>query len=845
MKLRKKLLGYLTVIWLWFAAFAPSAMVGNTVYAVDEKTENTTTTSVEEWRQEIWDFIDLWLKLIYVVLRPMLFLAGIAMDNSMVYWSVFHMDAPLWTFWNMTKNFANFMLGFIVLFSILKWIFSSFWKDKGNDARSPMTVIKNTLIAGVLIQASWFLTAALIDISTVATYSIWGMPTALLKNDNTEKIRAKRFLPSHSQLDLNNIDTIWGKELMVRSKIPLSKKLSEKEETINVSPCLVKQLWTSSYVVGRAFGSTTWVNFNHTNTWYITAPVKKFRNICVFWDKVYFFNEFPNVISSWENNYSSNLMKNINDLWGIANEVAKCWFFIDLRSENKAEDCKESVQTAIETHLAKNKSGQQINDIFLTKNTLFQSDAVQWVGRDKAEGYGSRIEQTTAPTVGKIIDKSKWFMGPLVTIYVSIMDFANLGDTSIQNSSFGKNLWDLLIRVGVALGMVFPLIALAVVLFIRIWYLWVVIAASPILILANVFKDTLKMDKMLETFSMENILKAMFAPVITVFALSISVVFMTTLSGSVSTNNMNQINVISNFGWKYEKWPDKSFNYITFFWYTVAYPKQVSTYAWATWDRFSWMIVSFCGIGIMRFILFAAIKASWAIGKVWDTIKSFWENVFKTAPIVPIAGWVGLGTLKEQIIDNNFAEKYRNTQVVDFEWQKRRMDDYVGERFWWLEWNTSFNNQYISKNTDAFLEKSDYSGTIKYLNEKGVIKGENIQDQQKSMMELYTSNAEFRKMIEKHEGKENLSQGLFWNENFISEKKDEEQKTLKENLGNEISKTTYENKAKLDEAITKISKDKFKNLPDWEIKTITTSDNRKYKIIKKWEELKSEELTTS
>jgi hypothetical protein len=33
-------------------------------------------------------------------------------------------------------------------------------------------IITNTLIAGVLIQASRFLTAALIDISTVATYGI-------------------------------------------------------------------------------------------------------------------------------------------------------------------------------------------------------------------------------------------------------------------------------------------------------------------------------------------------------------------------------------------------------------------------------------------------------------------------------------------------------------------------------------------------------------------------------------------------------------------------------------------------------------------------------------------------
>jgi hypothetical protein len=41
-------------------------------------------------------------------------------------------------------------------------------------------VIKKALIAGVLIQSSWFLMGAIIDISTVTTYSVGGIPIAIL-----------------------------------------------------------------------------------------------------------------------------------------------------------------------------------------------------------------------------------------------------------------------------------------------------------------------------------------------------------------------------------------------------------------------------------------------------------------------------------------------------------------------------------------------------------------------------------------------------------------------------------------------------------------------------------------
>lgn len=56
----------------------------------------------------------------------------------------------------------------------------------------------------------------------------------------------------------------------------------------------------------------------------------------------------------------------------------------------------------------------------------------------------------------------------------------------------------------------------------------------------------------------------------------------------------------------------------------IQLPKSVGMYVGATGDVFSWMIVSFCGIGMMWFILFAAIKASGTIGEsVGKSVETF------------------------------------------------------------------------------------------------------------------------------------------------------------------------------------------------------------------------------
>lgn len=92
-------------------------------------------------------------------------LAGKLMSNDFVYGSFLHMDIYLRKIRNIMKNFANFALVGLILVSIIKGIV-------GKEALDVKKIITNTLIAGILIQASRFLMGAVIDLSSVATAAV-------------------------------------------------------------------------------------------------------------------------------------------------------------------------------------------------------------------------------------------------------------------------------------------------------------------------------------------------------------------------------------------------------------------------------------------------------------------------------------------------------------------------------------------------------------------------------------------------------------------------------------------------------------------------------------------------
>lgn len=80
---------------------------GPVVYAA---TGSQTTTSDVDSQKEFADTLEVILKVIYIFMWPLLMLAGLALDNGLVYGSYFQLDSALFTFWNIVKNFANFAL---------------------------------------------------------------------------------------------------------------------------------------------------------------------------------------------------------------------------------------------------------------------------------------------------------------------------------------------------------------------------------------------------------------------------------------------------------------------------------------------------------------------------------------------------------------------------------------------------------------------------------------------------------------------------------------------------------------------------------------------------------------
>ena len=133
----------------------------------------------------------------------------------------------------------------MVLFTILKNVFSI-----GKKVDDVKKIVTSTLIAGVLIQASWFLTAALIDISTIATYGIWALPMSVLK---WSKVGDQKILAVDSVMDIDKSfnDNQNGEAFKTAFRVKYNWK------DVFLSPCLLKRNstwdWWETYIVWRKY----------------------------------------------------------------------------------------------------------------------------------------------------------------------------------------------------------------------------------------------------------------------------------------------------------------------------------------------------------------------------------------------------------------------------------------------------------------------------------------------------------------------------------------------------------------------------------------------------------------
>lgn len=65
------------------------------------------------------------------------------------------------------------------MYTILKFLLFPSEKDK-----NPKEIIKNSLIAGVLIQASWFIVMVIVDISSILFATASSLPSQVVANNS-------------------------------------------------------------------------------------------------------------------------------------------------------------------------------------------------------------------------------------------------------------------------------------------------------------------------------------------------------------------------------------------------------------------------------------------------------------------------------------------------------------------------------------------------------------------------------------------------------------------------------------------------------------------------------------
>ena len=148
-------------------------------FAVDDGSTSTLLSVAE-----LWNFIVSILSWIWVIFAK---LAWEFLTNKWVYGEWLGIDALLWQYRNIVKNMANFCLWFYLLYVIFDGLIWQY-KWNGKIAENLKSALLWVLIAWVWIQASWFLTGLIIDLSTVTISAVWAFPSQIIsQNKNVEE----------------------------------------------------------------------------------------------------------------------------------------------------------------------------------------------------------------------------------------------------------------------------------------------------------------------------------------------------------------------------------------------------------------------------------------------------------------------------------------------------------------------------------------------------------------------------------------------------------------------------------------------------------------------------------
>ena len=582
------------------------------------------------------------LNLLYLITLPVLVIAGKAMDNSMVYGEFINLDKPLFMLRNLSRTFANFAIWWVILRKVVKYIFN-FDDNKSPEFLKGLIIKSLGIVLG--INFSWFAMGALIDLSSLATYTLGAMPLSVLKETNSKDMP---ILSVGSYFDYQSS----------------ASRLNQGIQNI-VDPYTYYQRW--DIYIPRC--NEKWKIYKGIITWpeyFPTVPNKTDINFNTFGDgKQYCALNTQTLVDITDlekrKNDQTNWINNFNNTQ--KNSIIKS--LIDEMSD-KDETCSSLVVVVSWTNINFNKAqidklaqSLRIGDWQIEKKTYCQYQVANQI-TITGNAYQENNRQTTfmpwawwqepyssqnGLTMNNLINESKGMVWPFITLYITLLDFSNLSiqDTKDKTAATTLNgVTEFLLKWGISIALFIPLVALAITLIIRIVLLRWIIAFIPLGIVAYGLFDKKEQSLWsgLWAANPSSILWLIFAPILPVFTISISIIILQTLQLAMKPAIDND-NKTRDFMW-IEFFTDTDANQNTScmnFWglQTVCLDKGTEISGWSGFANFlPWLFVNIFAIGLMWMMVKVAISGSTITGKIWWNIMEMWSKALGSIPLISI-----------------------------------------------------------------------------------------------------------------------------------------------------------------------------------------------------------------
>lgn len=136
-------------------------------------------TFAADWTDDLFGgvawFFNTFASILQWLWIPMARFAWEFLTNNWVYGEAIGLDALLRQYWNVIKNIANFCLWGYFVYTIFRAIIK-----EDDISKKIKDILLWIMVAGVGIQASWFLTAATLDVSTITLAVAWSLPSQMV-----------------------------------------------------------------------------------------------------------------------------------------------------------------------------------------------------------------------------------------------------------------------------------------------------------------------------------------------------------------------------------------------------------------------------------------------------------------------------------------------------------------------------------------------------------------------------------------------------------------------------------------------------------------------------------------